>query len=105
MALVAQALGAVFACTCTRVMVMALSVVQVAPVQVDVSAPGKKTFCSARGLELSDSLASATPCRKCCVLVQSCSTSKCPKGCRLPPDQFLEVATVPNKNSPGCPEL
>src|SRR6266852_501058 len=50
-ALVAQPLGAVFACTCKRVTVTALSVVQVAPVHVEVSAPGRNTFCSARGLE------------------------------------------------------
>src|SRR5712671_1597449 len=49
-ALVVQPLGAVFTCTCKRVMVTALSGVQVAPVHVDVSAPGRKTFCSPRGL-------------------------------------------------------
>src|SRR5256885_4872240 len=105
MALVPQPLGAVLACTWTRVMITALSVVQVAPVHVEVSAPGRKTFCSARGLELTVSGPSATPCAKCCVLLQSCSTSKCASGCRFPPDQFLEVAVVPNKKRPGCPEV
>src|SRR5579864_832764 len=57
MAFVVQPLGAVLACTCTRVTVMALSGVQVEPVQVVVSAPGRKMFCSPRGLAVSDSLA------------------------------------------------
>src|SRR6266404_1824337 len=105
MALVVQPLGAVFTCTCKRVMVTALSGVQVAPVHVDVSAPGRKTFCSPRGLALSVSPLSATPCVKCCVLAQSCSTSSWASGCRLPPDQFLEVDTVPNKKSPGWPDV
>src|SRR5215475_3894017 len=48
-ALVAQPDGAVFAWACTRVMVRALSGVHVAPVQVEVSAPGRKMFCSERG--------------------------------------------------------
>src|SRR6266852_730202 len=34
-----------------RVMVTALSAAQVAAVHVDVNAPGRNTFCSARGLE------------------------------------------------------
>src|SRR5215471_9305349 len=107
-ALVVQAAGAVLACTCTRVMVTGLSVVHVEPVQVEVSAPGRKTFCSARGLLLNDSDAappSAMPCVKCCVFVQSCSASRCDNGWRLPPLQFLEVATVPNKKSPGEPDV
>src|SRR5689334_24546259 len=55
MAFVVHPDGAVFAWTCTRVMVTDLSVVQVEPVHVEVSAPGRKTFCSARGLLLNDS--------------------------------------------------
>src|SRR5260370_40017673 len=105
MALVVQPLEAVFACTCTRVTVTALSGVHVAPVQVEVSAPGRNTFCSPRGLELSVSPPSAMPCVKCCTLVQSCSASRCARGCKLPPDQFLEVAVVPFKNKPGWPEV
>src|ERR1700730_4033483 len=105
MAVVVQPLGAVFACTCTRVMVTALSGVHVEPVHVEVSAPGKNTFCSPRGVALRDSPLRAMPCVKCCALFQSCSTSRCASGCKLPPDQFLEVATVPNRNSPGCPEV
>src|SRR6266478_7126570 len=103
--LVVQPPAAVFACTCKRVTLTALSGVQVAPVHVEVSAPGRKTFCSPRGLALSVSPLSATPCVKCCALDQSCSTSRCASGCRLPPDQFLEVDTVPYKKSPGCPEV
>src|ERR1700724_3892878 len=104
MALVVQPLGAVFACTCKRVTVTALSGVHVEPVQVEVSAPGRNTFCSPRGLALSDSPPKAIPCVKCCALVQSCSTSRCAMGCRFPPDQFFDVETVPYKNSPGWPE-
>src|SRR5229473_6785400 len=104
-ALVVQPLGAVFACTCKRVTVTALSGVHVEPVQVEVSAPGGNTFCSPRGLALSDSPPKAIPCVKCCVLLQSCSTSRCARGCKLPPDQFFDVAVVPNKNNPGCPEV
>src|SRR5260370_35135551 len=89
MAVVVQPLGAVLACTCTRVMVTALSGVQVAPVHVEVNAPGRKTFCSPRGLALSDSPFSAIPCVKRCGFVQSCSTSRCAMGCRFPPDQFF----------------
>src|SRR6266481_7826923 len=100
-ALVVQPLGAVLACTCTRVTVTALSGVQVEPVQVEVSAPGRNTFCSPRGLALSVSPPRAIPCVKCCTLVQSCSASSCASGCKLPPDQFLDVAVVPNKNNPG----
>src|SRR6266478_10133893 len=103
-ALVVQPLGAVLACTCTRVTVTALSGVQVEPVQVEVSAPGRNTFCSPRGLALSDSPPKAIPCVKCCTLVQSCSASRCARECRLPPDQFLEVAVLPFKNKPGWPE-
>src|SRR4029077_15651175 len=104
-ALVVQPLGAVFACTCKRVTVTALSGVHVEPVQVEVSPPGRNTFCSPRGLALSDSPPKAIPCVKCCVLVQSCSASSCASGCKLPPDQFLDVAVMPNKNSPGWPEV
>src|SRR5579859_243834 len=107
-AFVVQPEGAVFACTCTRVMVTGRSVVQVEPVQVDVSAPGRKTFCSARGLLLNDSDAApprAIPWVKCCVFVQSCSASRCESGWRLPPLQFFEVATVPNRKRPGEPDV
>src|SRR5690242_18380165 len=104
-AFVVHPLGAVFACTCTRVTVTALSDVQVEPVHVVVSAPGRNTFCSPRGLAVKFSPPSATPCVKCCGFAQSCSISSCPSGCRLPPDQFLDVAVVPYKNSAGCPEL
>src|SRR5579864_7369837 len=75
-ALVLQPAGAVLVWTCTRVTVMALSRVQVEPVQVEVKAPGRKTFCSARGLLLNDSAGApprATPWVKCCVFDQSCS--------------------------------
>src|SRR5208337_1980511 len=48
-ALVEHPAGAVFACTCTRVTVTPLSGVHVEPVHVEVSAPGKKMFCSPRG--------------------------------------------------------
>src|ERR1700732_4871222 len=101
MALVVQPLGAVLACTCTRVTVTPLSGVQVEPVHVEVSAPGRNTFCSPRGLELIVSAPRARPCVKCCALLQSCSASRCASGCRLPPDQFLEVAVVPYRNNPG----
>src|SRR5579859_5379116 len=104
-ALVVHPLGAVFACTCKRVTVTALSGVQVEPVQVEVSAPGRNTFCSPRGLAVSVSPLSAMPCVKCCVLFQSCSTSRCVMGCKFPPDQFLEAPVVPFKNKPGCPEV
>src|SRR6266404_2903395 len=104
-ALVVQPLGAVLACTCTRVTVTALSGVQVEPVHVEVSAPGRKTFCSPRGLALRLSPPRAIPCVKCCALIQSCSRSSCASGCRFPPDQFLEVAVVPNKNRAGWPEV
>src|SRR6266478_7186643 len=104
-ALVLQPPGAVLACTCTRVTVTALSGVQVEPVQVEVSAPGRNTFCSPRGLALSDSPPKAMPCVKCCVLVQSCSTSSWASGCKLPPDQFFDVATLPFNSSAGCPEV
>src|SRR6266446_9146224 len=104
-ALVVQPLGAVLACTCRRVTVTALSGVQVEPVQVEVSAPGRNTFCSPRGLALSVSPPKAIPCVKCCALAQSCSTSRCARGCRFPPDQFFDVETVPYKNSPGWPEV
>jgi len=30
---------------------------------------------------------------------------QCASGCRLPPVQFLAVATVPNRNNPGWPEV
>ncbi len=107
-ALVVQPAGAVLACTCTRVMITGLSVVHVEPVQVEVSAPGRKTFCSERGLLLNDSEdapPSAIPWVKCCVFVQSCSASRCASGRKLPPLQFFEVATVPNRNRPGEPEV
>src|ERR1700737_322136 len=51
-ALVVQPAGAAFAWTCNRVMVTALSSVQLDAVQVEVNAPGRNTFCSARGLEV-----------------------------------------------------
>src|SRR6266852_2901832 len=104
-ALVVQPAGAVLACTCTRVMVRALSFVQVAPVQVEVSAPGRNMFCSARGLALNDSVPNATPCVKCCGFVQSCSLSSCASGCKLPPLQFFSVATLPEISKPGDPEV
>src|SRR5437763_12161599 len=85
-------------------MVTALSLVQVAPVQVDVSAPGRKTFCSERGLAVNVSVPKAAPCVKCCVLVQSCSVSSCASGCKLPPLQFFSVATLPEISKPGDPE-
>src|SRR5882762_726883 len=87
-----------------RVMVTALSTVQVAPVQVEVSAPGKNRFCSERGLEVNVSVPKATPCEKCCVFVQSCSVSSCASGCKLPPLQFFSVATLPEISKPGDPE-
>src|SRR5260370_30765653 len=105
MALVEQPLGAVFACACKRVTVIALSGVHVEPVQVVVSARGRNTLCSLRGLALSDSPPKAMPCVKCCALVQSCSASSCASGCKLPPDQFFDVAVVPFKNRAGCPEV
>src|SRR5579862_8407250 len=43
--------------------------------------------------------------RRCCVFVQSCSTSRCANGCKLPPDQFLRVATLPVREMPGAPEV
>src|SRR3989442_10629934 len=85
-------------------MVRALSFVQVAPVQVEVSAPGRNMFCSARGLAVNDSVPKATPCVKCCGLVQSCSVSSCASGCKLPPLQFFSVATLPEISKPGDPE-
>src|SRR6266851_4587311 len=75
-----------------RVMVTDLSAVHVEPVQVEVSAPGKKTFCSERGLAVKVSNPKATPCVKCWVLVQSCSVSNWARGCKLPPLQFFSVA-------------
>ena len=42
---------------------------------------------------------------RCCVFVQSCSTSRCARGCRLPPDQFFTVDTLPETLSPGAPEV
>src|SRR5215470_13402468 len=65
-AFVAQPAGAVLACASTRVTVMALSGVHVAPVQVAVSAPGRKTLSVARGADCISSpfrrnLAAATP--------------------------------------------
>src|SRR6266404_1666547 len=104
-ALVVQPLGAVLDCTCTRVTVTPLSGVQVEPVHAEVSAPGRNTFCSPRGLALRFSPPRAMPCVKCCAFVQSCSRSSCASGCRLPPDQFLEDAAEPNKNRAGCPEV
>src|SRR5262245_324627 len=50
MALVAQADGAVLACTWRLVTVTALSRVKVEPIQVEVRAPGKKAFTIPRGL-------------------------------------------------------
>lgn len=50
MAEVPQPAGATFAADCTRVTVIALSMVQEAPVQVVVKAPGKKTGGMERGL-------------------------------------------------------
>src|SRR6266851_2796098 len=88
-----------------RVMVTALSAVHVEPVQVEVSAPGRKRFCSERGLEVNVSVPKATPCVKCCVFVQSCSVSSCASGCKLPPLQFFSVATLPEITSPGDPEV
>src|ERR1700692_3224324 len=105
MALVVQPLGAVLAYTCKRVTVRALSGVQVEPVQAEVSAPGRNTFCSPRGLAVSVSPLRAMPWVKCCVLFQSCSTSRWVMGCKFPPDQFLEVPVVPFRNKPGCPEV
>src|SRR5260370_21906818 len=87
-----------------RVMVTALSTVQVAPVQVEVSAPGRNKFCSARGLALKNSVPKATPWVKCCGFVQSCSLSSCASGCKFPPLQFFSVATLPEINKPGEPE-
>src|SRR5713226_5956512 len=85
-------------------MVTDLSLVQVEPVQVEVSAPGKNTFCSERGLAVNVSVPKATPCVKCCVFVQSCSVSSCASGCKLPPLQFFSVATLPEISKPGDPE-
>src|SRR5271157_4449129 len=48
--------GPVFACTCTRLTVTALSGVHVEPVHVVVSAPGRKMFCSPRGKAVKASL-------------------------------------------------
>src|SRR5271154_2628017 len=42
---------------------------------------------------------------QCCVLVQSCSESRCASGCKLPPDQFFMVATVPFITMPGLPAV
>src|SRR5713101_7532202 len=85
-------------------MVTALSTVQVDPVQVEVSAPGRNKFCSARGLAVKVSVPKATPLVKCCVFVQSCSLSSCASGCKFPPLQFFSVATLPEINKPGEPE-
>src|ERR1700730_6116154 len=104
-AFVVQPAGAVFACTWTRVIVTALSTGQGEPVHVEVRAPGKKTFCSPRGLAVNDSVPKATPCVKCCVFIQSCSASRCARGWRLPPDQFFRVATLPEITTPGEPEV
>src|SRR5580658_10390257 len=43
--------------------------------------------------------------RKCCVFVQSCSASRCASGCKLPPDQFLMVDTLPVTEIPGAPDV
>src|SRR6266478_558593 len=86
-------------------MVTDLSFVHVEPVQVDVSAPGRKTFCSERGLAVKVSSPKATPCVKCCVLVQSCSVSNWARGCKLPPLQFFSVAMLPEISKPGDPEV
>src|SRR5712692_11721229 len=86
-----------------RVMVTDLSDVQVAPVQVEVIALGRKTFCSESGLAAKVSSPRATPCVKCCVRVQSCSESSCASGCKLPPLQFFSVAMLPEMSKPGDP--
>src|SRR5260370_41685886 len=104
-ALVVQPLGAVFACACKRVTVTALSGVHVEPVQVEVSAPGRNTFCSPRGLALRDPPPKAIPRVQCCPLVQSCSAPRCASGCRLPPDQSLEVAALRFNHHPGWPAV
>src|SRR5713226_8918297 len=88
-----------------RVMVTDLSFVHVEPVQVEVSAPGRKTFCSERGLAVKVSSPKATPCVKCWVLVQSCSVSNWARGCELPPLQFFSVAMLPEMSKPGEPEV
>src|SRR5690242_1233036 len=49
-AFVVQPAGAVFACTCTRVTVIALSSVHVCAVHVDVNAPGRNALNGPRGL-------------------------------------------------------
>src|SRR5713226_10709797 len=86
-------------------MVTDLSLVQVEPVQVEVSAPGRNKFCSERGLAVNVSVPKATPCVKCCGFVQSCSLSSCASGCKLPPLQFFSVATLPEISNPGDPEV
>src|SRR6266478_6273542 len=86
-------------------MVTDLSLVQVEPVQVEVSAPGRKTFCSERGLAVNVSVPKATPCVKCCVRVQSCSESSCASGGNLHPLQFFSVAMLPEMSKPGEPEV
>src|SRR5271163_5355572 len=42
---------------------------------------------------------------RCWPFPQSASTSVCASGWRLPPLQFFAVATVPNRNNPGWPEV
>src|SRR5260370_20667976 len=91
-ALVVHPLGAVFACTCKRVTGTALSGVHVEPVQGEDSAPGRNTFCSPRGLVLSDSPPKPMPCGKCGVFLPSRSTSRRATGCRCLPHHFFDAS-------------
>jgi len=60
-ALVMHPDGAVFACACTRLTMMALSRVQDSPVQAEDKDPGKNVVNGPRGLAETDSVPIASP--------------------------------------------
>src|SRR5260370_42211424 len=92
-AFVEQPAGAVLACASTRVTVTPLSIVHVAPVQVVVSVPGRKTFCSERGADCISSpftrnFAAATP------LASTTGSPAALNDAELPPPENEEASTT-----------
>jgi len=84
----------------------ALSGVQVAPVHVDVSAPGRKTFLLATRACGKRLAVERHPLREVLSFGPNpAPTSSWASGCRLPPDQFFGSRHGAEQKSPGWPDV